>query len=243
MNWLRAALIAGVLLTPTQAFAIRPFITDDARVVGKHCAQLETWVRHTGGRLEYWFVPAYGPIAPVELTIGFMQGMTTEHRPRHYAAAGPLLQSKILLRSDEIDLGPGVAVVFGSNLPFGFGGYRGPPGGFAYLAVTETLPKESVLIHANVGTVFTRVDGETIRSIVWGLGTQLHVLERGKLVVEVFSGDPYIGGGGGAVQTGMRFIISEHVQIDTTMGTGIWGSAPLATWMTAGLRLATGPLY
>jgi hypothetical protein len=31
--------------TSTDQFGVRPFITDDARVVGDHLAQLETWLR------------------------------------------------------------------------------------------------------------------------------------------------------------------------------------------------------
>ena len=34
-----------LLITAPPALAVRPFITDDSRVVGRRQAQMETWVR------------------------------------------------------------------------------------------------------------------------------------------------------------------------------------------------------
>lgn len=237
----RGATIAAVILASREAHAVRPFITDDARVVGKHRAQIETWVRHERGSLEHWIVPAFGPIEPMELTIGFVHGATNQDSPRQYAAAGPLLQTKILLRSDDKHLGPGIATIFGSNLPFGFGGFRPDPNAFGYLALTQSLPKDRALFHFNLGMVFAKPDAWK-RHVIWGVGTQVHLYERANLVGELFSGDPYQDESGGAVQGGLRFAISESVQLDSTVGTGLWGAHPLAPWVTGGLRMVSHKL-
>lgn len=44
---------------PTQQ--VRPFITDDARVVGNRLTQLESWYRQDKGGIEQWILTAYGP--------------------------------------------------------------------------------------------------------------------------------------------------------------------------------------
>ncbi|MFN3385220.1 MAG: hypothetical protein ACK42Y_01370 [Candidatus Thermochlorobacter sp.] len=65
--------IAGLSLfllgASTQGFAqsalssttqnVRPFITDDARVVGDRLAQLESWYRQDKESLQQWFLAAY----------------------------------------------------------------------------------------------------------------------------------------------------------------------------------------
>lgn len=38
---------------------VRPFITDDARVVGNRLAQLESWYRQDKETLQQWFLAAY----------------------------------------------------------------------------------------------------------------------------------------------------------------------------------------
>jgi hypothetical protein len=63
------------------------------------------------------------------------------------------------------------------------------------------------------------------------------------LAAEVFSGDPYAEVAGGTVQGGFWFILSEHVQIDATGGTGVWGRPRLDTWVSTGLRIVSAQLW
>jgi hypothetical protein len=63
------------------------------------------------------------------------------------------------------------------------------------------------------------------------------------LVAEFFSGDPYGAASGRAMQNGFRFILSEHVQLDTTTGFGVSGSPRLPFWLSAGIRIASSPLW
>jgi hypothetical protein len=66
--------MAGVLCWTLHAHAIRPFITDDARVVGAHLLQLETWVQADAEQLQHWVLPAFGPTERIELTLGAVHG-------------------------------------------------------------------------------------------------------------------------------------------------------------------------
>lgn len=55
--------------------SVRPFITDDARVVGSRLAQLESWYRQDKETIQQWFLLAYGPTDWVELTFGGVIGV------------------------------------------------------------------------------------------------------------------------------------------------------------------------
>jgi hypothetical protein len=98
-----------LLATAPGALAVRPFITDDARVVGGRQAQMETWARGDRRAFEQWALASYGPTDALELMIGSVHGLTFEHG-REYSVAGPVLQAKYLLRAPKTASWPGVAV-------------------------------------------------------------------------------------------------------------------------------------
>lgn len=54
----------------SSAFAARPMLTDDARVVDAKSCQLETWVRENIDSTEYWALPACNFTGNLELTVG-----------------------------------------------------------------------------------------------------------------------------------------------------------------------------
>ena len=88
-----AALTLFLVLESAPSWAIRPFITDDARVVGKHLVQLETWVQLEDGVLQNG--DAYTGIDALALQGGFRYilndhiqldttvgaGVAAQHRP------------------------------------------------------------------------------------------------------------------------------------------------------------------
>jgi hypothetical protein len=60
-------------------------------------------------------------------------------------------------------------------------------------------------------------------------------------VGEIFFGDPYSGDNGGNFQTGFRYFVSQRMQIDATVGSGLWGENRLDTFIGVGLRVILGP--
>ena len=241
-----AALAIGI--APSSAHAIRPFITDDARVVGKGHVQLETYWRRDRKSLQHWMLPAIGPNDWLELSLGGVHGVSNlgprAGRPQ-YALAGPLLQSKFLLRETEANQLPGVAVVVGGVTPAGRGGFEAPGwSGFSYLAVTQSFIKEDdFLIHANVGVSTIAASGFKPAKLTWGIGTQVETLYDVHLIAEIFSGDPYVQGGGGAYQAGFRIIFNDHLQLDGTWGGGLWGDSLLPVWFSSGIRIVSHTLF
>ena len=234
------ASIAAASSFARPAAAIRPFVTDDARVVGGKLVQLETWFYVDRDGFAHNALAAFGPTKWLELTTGVVHG--NRHRDG-YGLSGPILQAKGLLLAAKENDHPGFAVAGGVLPAVGFGSFRPSAAtGFAYLAATENLWKEAMLIHANVGFVASHHRGITL-----GIGTQVKVYEGLHAVGEFVFGDPYNAEARSpAIQLGGRYLFSDHVQMDATFGTTLTapaGVAGVAPWGTLGLRLVSGELW
>jgi hypothetical protein len=234
--YLRLSLL--LLLAPS-GFAVRPFITDDARVVGDRLGQLEAWTRVDRKSFQHWSLVAVGPVPPLELTIGMVQGATSGKR---YTVSGPLVQAKYLLVKMKPNRWPGLAVSGGAAAPAGLGALKLKGwDSFAYAALTESLFREDrVLVHFNTGMVRNH---EGHKRATWGLGSQIQVRGGLHAVAEVFSGDPYAESSGNAVQGGFRHIVNDRVQVDATVGVGVSGTSRLPAWGSVGIRLVTNRLW
>jgi hypothetical protein len=236
------AVFAMIIVFPGPACAVRPFVTDDARVVGDHQAQIETSVRYSQDEFTNLTLGAIGPTANSELTIGFSNGFPLEKESnRSYSITGPLVQFKYLFWDAKPNSYPGFAMAAGAAPPWGKGEFRPQQwSGFVYAAMTESLfDKERVLIHANIGISTS----SEINVGTWGLGTQIRLIGGLHAVMEIFCNDPYAGKTGGAYQVGFRHIISDAVQLDLTGGSGIFGSEQMPTFVGMGLRFVSDKLW
>ncbi len=218
---------------------VRPFITDDARVVGTRLTQMESWYRQDEGGIEQWALVAYGPYSWLELTFGGVFGAERLPTATEFGFGVPLLQAKFLLKEYLPYQLPGVGFVIGSFLPSGSGALKPEGyGAFSFLTVTQCFGKQDdVLLHLNLGTNYLDGSLDDKWQFTWGLGTQLRALGGFHLVGEVFSGDPYVPGSGLSYQVGFRHFFSDDVQIDGTLGEGISGDSPLPIWFSFGIRL------
>jgi hypothetical protein len=240
----------GALASPGTARAIRPFVTDDARVVGGGLGQVESWLRADRLALQHWVLLALGPVEPLELTVGGVHGAGFRRRGTayvgtEYAGAGPLVQVKALILEGKPDRYPSVAASAGLIPALGSEGFApGSLAGYGYAAVTQSFGKnDRVLLHGNVGFYVSSGARDTAISPTWGVGAQVRAFAGLHPVGELFSGDPYAASAGGAFQVGFRYIFNDTVQMDSTVGRGIWGSPPLPLWGTAGIRVVTPRLW
>ena len=245
-------------ITSTKEVLVRPFITDDARVVGERLAQLETWVRFDKEAGQHWILGAYGPnknkytkmhsdywhgdSKKLELTAGGVYGYQVDHDSKKtFSYALPLLQAKILFKEYKPNKAPGFGIVLGTFLPVGQGAFK--PAGygtFGYLTVSQCFGEgDQFLFHGNLGGNYLHFDGSNNLISTWGLGTQIKAYKGMHLVGEIFSGDPYIPGTGTSWQAGYRYFFSDLVQIDMTVGNGIAGDVIMPFWYTAGIRIVT----
>lgn len=221
---------------------VRPFITDDARVVGKRLAQMEAWFRLDKEAGQQWVMAAYGPSEQLEISLGGVFGYENHGNGKlGFSYALPLIQGKYLVRGYAHGKGPGLGFVLGSFLPGGTGSFRQPGfGTFGFTTITQCFgEREDVLIHLNTGLNYLHIDGSNSFLSTWGLGTQIRTLGGFHLVGEIFSGDPYVPGSGLSWQAGFRHFFSDLFQIDMTIGKGISGSNPLPLWGSAGVRIVT----
>src|SRR5688572_22337578 len=130
----------ALLLVSSWAGAVRPFITDDARVVGDRAAQLETWLRGDRRAFQHWVAGGVGPVAPLEVTLGGVYG----REDGRFAYALPLIQLKALAIETKPGAGwPGVAFAVGGFGPSGPGarGHLRPANfdRFGYVALTQSV--------------------------------------------------------------------------------------------------------
>lgn len=236
---LAAAASLALTTAAGSALAVRPFITDDARVVGERAAQVETWVRVDKNGTQHWLAPAFGPVAPLEVSMIGVHGRDEGK----YSASFPILQLKALaLETKEGAKIPGLALVGGTVGTGGFGSLRSRKWDtFTYAALSESvLPEDKLLFHQNLGVFVATVDQRRKAQVTWGVGTQVHVLRGFHAVGELFSGDPYESHASGAFQLGGRQFLSRIVQVDATVGRGVFGGgAKLPVWASLGLRIAS----
>jgi len=221
--------------------AVRPFITDDARVVGGGLTQIESWTRFNDEAGELWVMAGFGPMPELEVSIGGVSGIVNDNSGRRLSYSLPLLQAKYLFRPYGPGDWPGFAVVAGTFLPWGHGDLVPPGyGTFLFGMISQCFGEnEDVLVHVNIGANILNDQGtkqtEFLRT--WGLGTQVRTLGGFHVVAEVFSGDPYVPGSGTSWQAGFRHFFSDDLQIDGTIGKGIEGSPALPLWLSAGVRI------
>ncbi len=247
MRFAAGLLASSVLFVGSNAWAIRPFITDDARVVGKGHLQLESYWRRDRVSLQQWILPAIGPTDWLELTVGGVHGINGLglRSDKRYALGGPVAQGKFLLREAIPNKPPGFALAAGALPPLGTGGYEAPGwSAFSYLAMTQAFIKEDdLLFHANVGVSAISAPGFAPAKLTWGLGMQAETVYNFHLIGEIFSGDPYSAGAGAAYQVGFRIIFNDHLQLDGTYGAGFGGDTPLAPFFSSGVRIVSHPLW
>jgi hypothetical protein len=231
-----------IAAAPNESFAVRPFVTDDARVLDEHTMQLETSVRYDQDVFTNLNLLALSPKANWEITAGFSDGFLLDKESnRSFSVIGPLMQVKYLVWPVKPNKYPGLAIGAGALPPWGRGGFRQEKWSeFVYLASTQSLfDNDRVLIHANLGISTTNPASVA----TWGLGTQFRIIGGLNGVAEVFYNDPYSGKTGGAYQVGFRHIVNDDLQIDLTTGSGLFGSEQINTFVGMGLRIVSDRLW
>jgi hypothetical protein len=236
------ALLLFACMPARPVIAVRPFVTDDARVVGYHGAQVESSVRADKETVANLNLFAFGPTENMELTAGWVDGFPHGRgEPRVFSGQGPLVQVKYLFFTVKPNSTPGLAAAIGGAPPSGWQAFKPDTWReFVYLAATESLGiADRVLIHVNLG--LTTSNPHTVAS--WGIGTQVRVRGGFNAIFEIFQNDPYAGDIGGAFQTGFRYIVGDDLQLDMTGGTGLWGNPRPSAYYGLGIRIVSDRLW
>lgn len=228
-----------LLIFPNYVFAVRPFITDDARINLKDEFLIETSLRVDSERFQNLNVLTYGLGHNLETSINFTDGFMNENKK--FSVAGPGFQAKYIWGDGISIKTPSVALTIGATSPNGSGNpdfksnYWSE---YLYFCISKALVNnpENFNIHINLG--INRSDGpETRYSSLWGIGFQIHTIGKLFLCTEIFSGDPYAITPGALYQVGFRYFISNNIQFDSSTGIGLYGDPKLGPYLGLGLRI------
>ncbi|QNP47784.1 hypothetical protein [Diaphorobacter aerolatus] len=223
---LRVAVLAPLLLGAASAYAARPMITDDARVVDPKACQVESWARRNqDGTNEFWAQPACNFTGNLELTLG---GAITRESGGATHASAQVLQGKTLFKPLETN-GWGAGLVLGT--------VRDPRASagagrdwYGFVPMSFSFAGDRFVLHTNLG--WQRDQGTRRSHVMWGVGSETRLTDRSFAVMETFGaadGRPHY-------QVGVRYwLVPERVQVDTTYGNRFGGGGD--RWISVGLRL------
>lgn len=227
-------ILAALLALPLgQAWAARPFVTDDARLTTAGSCQLESWLRVYPDSRELWALPACNPGGNLEFTFGGGDAKNDGQQ----STSDYLFQLKTLFRPlQSNDWGWGVAV----------GSVRHPeikPGpnqlgnSYVYLPLSLSFNDDQLIVHGNLGWLRDRASQQD--SVTWGVGAEYQVSAHLLAIAETFGDSrnrPYWHVGG-------RFsLVPNLVQLDATVGQQFSGPAS-GRWLSFGLRLTPERLF
>nr|WP_255581594.1 hypothetical protein [Cupriavidus sp. AU9028] len=215
---------------PASAFAARPLVTDDARIVDPKACQLETWLRFNRGGTERWALPGCNFTGNLEITAGG----SVQRVGDDLALTDAVLQAKTVLHPVEPN-DYGVALTVGVTEEPKAERRTTPGSVFAYLPVTVSLRDDHTLLHANLGVTRSRTEGTT--RMTWGVAAENVVTHRLALIAETYGenrGNPWY-------QLGLRlWLVPQRVQLDATYGSRL-GDQRDARFVSLGLRLLSPP--
>ncbi len=249
MQLIRQKSIASLILTLTllmaqsETYAIRPFVTDDARVVGDRLGQVESWLVLDRQETAHNTLFAIGPTNWLEITSGFTHGGGYRDTASNYGITGGILQAKALVRETKSNNWPGVAFSVGVVPPFGAGSPKPDGVGvFGYTALSQSFFNDDLLFHVNLGV--TSIKEETQWKPTWtaGFGYQAKIIGKLNSVGEIYRGDPYDPTMKSmASQVGFRYIFSPNFQLDGTFGSTLERDS--YQWVSVGVRIVSSELW
>lgn len=220
------------LLFSSSAFAARPMLTDDARLVDAKSCQLETWVKENKDNTEYWALPACNFTGNLEVTVGGAMGKDNNNTE----TTDIVYQAKTLFKQLDKN-GWGVGLVVGNVRHPQINTESNVIGNlYAYVPTSFSFLDDRVVIHTNLGALHSKDEKHTY--VTWGLGSETEINSRTYFIGEVFGqnkGNPFF-------QLGVRYwLLPKHVQFDTTYGNRMNNNSD-EQWFSIGLRLLSNPI-
>lgn len=231
---LKILIIFLLFFVSSHVWAVRPFVTDDARLGYAGSCQLEAWNRIYRNSVENWALPACNPTGNLEFTVG--GGMVNYHNAPN---PGPdyVFQLKTLFKELETNsYGIGIAAgtishpnaIPGPNL---MGNY------YAYIPYSVSFADDFVITHTNVGYAYDKVIGQS-RGL-YGFGAEVNLTSRFMFIAETFgdtANNPFW-------QTGFRYaIVPDLFQVDATIGQQFSNNLN-ARWISFGIRFTPASIF
>jgi hypothetical protein len=222
---LQIALGITLTLLALPALAVRPFVTDDARIIDTGQVEVESWMETTRADQQWNPVPGFNFIGGVSVNqwLEILAGSGLGNNRNGGSSVGnPVLQGKFLLKKAEVNGAAGYAFSIGKTFNRGHGAMHEDGSVLAAIGMTSfRLQDDDIQIHVNYGWRQDNERGFSKRTRpYWGIGADVQTpLENIRYVAEVFAGDPLVlNAPRHAVQTGLRWMKSDYIQMDLTFG-------------------------
>jgi len=216
------------LFSMGNAFAARPMITDDARIIDPQSCQLESWGKVSKNTEEYWALPACNPLGFFELTLGGskFQGIDAS------GSSDRVIQAKTVFRElKPNDWSIGLALGRSEHL-FKVDGHKHDL--YGYVPVTWSFDNDQKFLHLNLGAVKNKTDSVTKKT--WGLGMEYEIASRTYLIAETYG----IESVKPSYQAGVRhWLLPNKFQVDVTTGSKSQYTSD-SRWFSIGIRLLLG---
>jgi hypothetical protein len=211
------------------AFAARPMITDDARIIDPQSCQVESWVKSSKDSEEYWALPACNPLGFFELTLGGSK----IHSQDPTDSSGRVVQAKTVFRElKPNDWAFGFAL--GRNHHLATRELAGHHDVYGYIPVTWSLNNDQQFLHLNLGAIKSQID--SVLRKTWGIGAELEITPRTFLIAETYGVD----GVKPSYQAGVRHWLQPNkFQLDLTTGSKA-NYTIQSRWFSIGIRLLFG---
>jgi hypothetical protein len=219
----------------SNAYAARPMMTDDARIIDDKSCQVESWVKNTQSTTEYWALPACNPFGFFELTIGGAKtnsSQTVGFNQEGTSLSDSIVQVKTLFRElQPNDWSIGAAI--GRNKhPSSFGTAR-TNDIYGYIPFTLSLNDDKQFLHINIGATKRQSDDLFLKT--WGVGIEYQLTANTFAIVESFGET----GSTPFYQGGVRhWFIPNRFQMDLTYGNKA-GFGSDNKWISIGVRVLT----
>lgn len=260
---IRLSVFAIFISLSDPANAVRPFVTDDARIADYGQIETESWMEFNHAEGEFGDSPGVNtmlgitPLDWLEIIAGTGIARSSNNK---WAIANPVIQTKVLFTQAEADSSPGYAFASGATFDAGqttlaAGAttdesinpkYKLGDNYYAIGLMTHRLLEDTVQLHTNFGLRAEHQSGIGLRlRPYWGVGLDAEILRKDiHAIAEAYAGDPleynapkYAG------QFGARWIYSDYVNIDLTFGaqptmnTYRQATSSVEVWGQVGLRL------
>ena len=226
-------LLCLATLIYTQAYAARPFVTDDARLTTPESCQVESWSRVYRNSTEIWALPACNITGNLEITAGM--GLA---KPKDSSSTQDyVIQAKSLVKELTTNgWGWGLAIGRVSH-PDITPGPNLLGNTYAYIPISVSTLNDRVTYHVNMGWLKDNATQENRNT--FGVGAEIQASNRLLLIAESFGDNkssPYW-------QTGFRYsIIPNLFQFDTTVGRQFNGDIN-TRWISFGLRYTPNSIF
>lgn len=260
----RISWIAVLLFSASwPALAVRPFVTDDARIADYGQVEMESWMEITHAEGAYGDTPGFNSmigVTPTDwLEVIAGSGVARSSNDK-WSIANPVIQGKLLFTRAQANGAPGFAFASGATFDAGQTtlaagatvdesinpSYRLGDNYYSMGLMTYRLFEDTVQLHANLGLRAEHQSGIGVRiRPYWGIGVEVEAFRHDiRAIAEAYAGDPleynaplYAG------QFGARWMYSDYINMDLTFGaqpvmdTYRQATRSVEVWGQLGLRL------